>query len=99
MGVVSAKLYIRPHLGAGIAQPHGVDVAGVHKGETGFLIKMNGGVQRIGEAVLEHPAQLGIGKLRSHFGNLGLYGLGHKQPVLGSRTLVRILLGAGAQGK
>ena len=30
--VFLAKLHIGPHLGAGIPEPHGVDVSGVHKG-------------------------------------------------------------------
>ena len=99
MLILLAKIYIGPHLGTGIPQPHSVDVSGIHEGEPGFLVKMDGGINGVGEAVAEHPAQLGIGKLRGHLIYLLLNGLGYKQAVLGSRTLVRIFLCTGTQGQ
>ena len=95
--VFLAKLYIGPHLGAGIPQPHGMDVSGINEGEAGVLVIVYGGVQRVGKTVPEHPAQLGIAQLGRHPGNFSLDGLGNKQAVLRGGTLVRILLRAAGQ--
>ena len=99
MLVFLAKVHVRPYLRAGIPEPHSVDVPCVHKSEAGGFIVMDGGVQRVGEAVHKHPAQLGILQLRRHLGNLGLYGLGNEEAVLLCGTLVGVFLRTGAQAR
>ena len=60
-GVFIGKLHIRPYLRTGIAEPHGVDVSGVYKSVL-FSVEVNGSVQCVREAVLEHPCQFRIGQ-------------------------------------
>ena len=58
------QLDVGPDLCTRIAQPHGMDVAGVDEG-VGFSVAfavVYGGVQRVGEAVFEHPGQFGVGE-------------------------------------
>ena len=57
--VLIGQLEIGPHLRTGVAEPHGMDISGVDKcvGLPVFLVlaEMDGGVQRVGKAVSEHP--------------------------------------------
>ena len=58
--VFADKSQVGPDLGGGVAEPHGVDVAGVDEGVVVTIdgAKVDGGVERVGEAVFEHPSQL-----------------------------------------
>ena len=89
--VLRRELHVGPDLGAGIAQPHGVDIARVDERvvESVFalVLEVDRGVERVGEAVAEHPGQLGI---REHLLNLDdglLDGFGDEEPVLRRRAL------------
>ena len=59
--VLVGKLQVGPYLSAGIASPHGVNVAGVDEGvgrAVAVLGIVDGGVEGVGEAVLKHPGQI-----------------------------------------
>ena len=90
--VLARERQIGPDLRGGVAQPHGVDVAGNDEG-VGLAFEgagKDGGVERVGEAVAEHQAQLGIGDVRANAGDGGLDG-GAGEAALGGRgTLVQI---------
>lgn len=67
--VAVGQPHVGPHLGAGVAKPHGVDVAGVDKRVVlalGVLTVMYGSVESVGEAVLKHPHQFGVGQRLTH---------------------------------
>ena len=84
MLILPRELHVRPDLRAGIAQPHGVDIARVDKGAPAtrlVLSEMDGRVERVREAVGEHPGEPGIRQLGADLGNLILHGLAHKEPV------------------
>ena len=71
--ILGGELYVRPDLGAGIAEPHGRNVACVDEGtEIPVLIfpEMDGGVEGVGEAIAEHPAEFRIGEQGLDFGYL-----------------------------
>ena len=71
--VFVSQLYVGPYLGTRVAQPHGVDVAGVYKGVV-VAVEVYGGVERVGETVLEHPGEAGVGEQGLHPFDLFLYG-------------------------
>ena len=89
--VVVGKAHVGPHLGTRIAQPHGVNVARIDKRvvvAVGRLAIVDGGLQRVGEAVLEHPSQLRIVLEQPfHLLDLPLYGFGTEQALFHRRTL------------
>ena len=71
-GVAVDKAQIRPHLIGGIAQPHGVDVAGNDKriGTTLFILRgCHGGIERVGKTVGKKPRQFRVAQRLAHFGN------------------------------
>ena len=71
--VVLGKLHVGPHLGTGVAKPHGMDVAGIDKGVViAFAVGiMYGSVKCVRETVLEHPCQVRrVLQKFLHFGNL-----------------------------
>ena len=81
--VVLGKLHVGPHLCAAVAQPHGVYVAGVDEGVVIAVVGgavVHGGVEGVGEAVAEHPGQVG-GLLQQalHLGYLLLNALSHEE--------------------
>lgn len=95
--VLVGKLQIRPHLGTRVAQPHGMDIAGVYKGIVLALVAlavMYCGVDGVGETILEHPGQFAVGKHLFYLCDLGLYRLGVEQTGLPSGRLVLIYLSA-----
>ena len=58
LAVALGKLYVGPHLRCRVAQPHGVYVARVDEGVLLAVLgigEVDGGVERVREAVLEHP--------------------------------------------
>ena len=59
LSVFVAILHIGPNLSAAVAEPHGVDVASVDESVV-LAVKMGGGVDGVGEAVLKHPCQVSI---------------------------------------
>ena len=84
---------IWPHLSSTVSQPHGMDIPSVDKRVViaiGITI-VDGGVQRIGEAVGKHPVELRIDgrQLVLECQNLFLYGITTEQAVLlfGAHTL------------
>ena len=100
MGIGGAELHVWPYLGTGIPQPHSVYVAGIDEGAgTSLLVfsKVDGSVQGIGEAVAEHPAELGVLQHCGHLVNLGLYGLGGEKAFGRGGALVGISARTGGQ--
>ena len=83
--VLIGKLDVRPYLCAGVASPHGVDVARVDKGvggAVGALFVVHGGIEGVGETVFKHPCQIRtVFKQFLDFLDLFLYGLGAEQPL------------------
>lgn len=80
---------VGPDLGAGITEPHCVDVTGIHEGywrTVLFFTVMYGCVQGVGETVNEHPAELRVLNLSRNPVYLPLYGFAYKKPVLRRRT-------------
>ena len=70
MGVLRRQFQVRPNLRRGISQPHGGYVSGVNEGVVLAILVLgvvDRGVQGVGETVLKHPAQLGIGNLGGRF--------------------------------
>ena len=60
--VFARQREVGPHLRPRITQPHGVNIARIYKGvvlSVLILAIVDGGVERIGEAVFEHSDQLG----------------------------------------
>ena len=95
--VFAGQAQVGPHLGTAVAQPHGVDVTRIDEGVgmpvlIGFR-EMDGGVQGVGEAVGEHPAQARVGQQALDFGDLGLDGRSREEPVLRGGAMVHIGLG------
>ena len=87
LGVVGRQLNVRPHLCAGVAQPHGVDVARVDEGvvlAVGVLAVVHRGVEGVWEAVAEHPCQTFVGEHGLHLGYLAL------DALRGEQTLGRV---------
>ena len=61
--VAVGELDIGPYLGSGVAEPHGMDIAGINESivaAIGILAVVHGGIEGVGEAVLEHPCELGV---------------------------------------
>jgi len=60
--ILPCQAEVGPDLGGRVAEPHGLDVAGDHEGigAASRCAGMDGGIQRVGEAVFEHPGQLGV---------------------------------------
>ena len=89
-GVVVDQRQIRPDLGAGIPEPHRVDIAGIDKSVI-VTDRMDGRVKGVGETVGEHPRQpVVLEKLRD-FLYLGFDGGGDKEPLAFRRTLRFVL--------
>ncbi len=75
-GVLFGEGEVGPDLGGGIAQPHGVDIACDDEG-VGLALEgagADGGVERVGEAVLEHPGEFGVGDEFFDFEDAGFDG-------------------------
>ena len=75
--VLIGQLEIGPHLRTGVAEPHGMDIARVNDRivlAVGVLAGADRRVERIGEAVLEHPRQLGVGQHALDAGDLLFHG-------------------------
>ena len=89
--VLVGQLHVRPHLGARVTEPHGMDVTRVdHRVVLAVLVlarPTHGRVERVREAVLEHPRQAGVGQHALHAGDLGLDGLRRKETVALGRTV------------
>ena len=89
-GIRLCQRHVWPHLGRGITQPHGMDVAGVDKsvrGAVGIAAEMHGGVECVGKAVFKHPCQLRIGQQGLDSGYFRLDGVGSEQAGVDGRTL------------
>ena len=89
------KLYVGPHLCCRIAQPHGMYVARIYERVLLAValagVVMHGGVERIGEAVLEHPCQSGVLTDKTlHLTNLLLYGVRDEEAVGFLRSLAGV---------
>ena len=98
MLVLPGEPEIWPDLGSRIAQPHGVDVSSVDKSTwiaVFVLAEMHGGIEGVRETVLEHPAQLGVGELRSDLGDLGFHCFGHEKAVSHCGPARNKVLGSG----
>ena len=81
---------VGPDLGAGVAEPHGRDVAGVDVGvgpSVLILGVMDGGVQGVREALPEHLLQLGMGNLRGDGFRGRIDGWGDEGALLHGRTV------------
>ena len=100
LGVFVGKLHIRPYLRSRVAEPHGVDVAGIHECIVLAILTlavMYGGVDSIGETVLEHPCKLLVLELLLHLGDFFLDGLRLEETVFGSRAIgFCIIYGSGS---
>ena len=59
--ILLRKSDIRPHLGTGIPEPHGVNVSGIDECPPVSILvlaEMNSGIESIRETVGKHPGQL-----------------------------------------
>ena len=78
---------IGPNLCGAVAQPHGFDVAGNDEGVVvaAFVAVPDGRVERVGEAVDEHPIELGIdgGQLLLEVEDLLFDGFATEESLLG----------------
>ena len=93
--VCLGKLYVWPNLCCRIAQPHGMYVARIYERVLLAValsgVVMHGGVERIGEAVLEHPCQSGVLTDKTlHLTNLLLYGVRDEEAVGFLRSLAGV---------
>ncbi len=83
--VLRSQLHVGPHLRPGVAEPHGMNVARIDHRVVPALLVLAGPahrrIERIGEAVLEHPRQPGVGEHALDAGDFGLYGLGSEEPL------------------
>ena len=89
LGVLLGQRQVGPDLGGGIAQPHGVDIAGDDEGVR-FAIQLAGtdrGVERIGKAVLEEPRQFRIGDGLLNLQDAALHGGAGEFALRERRTL------------
>ena len=80
--VLIGQLEIGPHLRTGVAEPHGMDIARVNDRivlAVGVLAGADRRVERIGEAVLQHPRQLGVGQHALDAGDLLFHGFRTEQ--------------------
>ena len=74
---------VGPDLRGGVAEPHGVDVAGVDEGVVVAVdgAEMDGRVERVGEAVFKHPRQLLVRERAFDAHDFFLYGFRGKEPL------------------
>ena len=96
--VLARQREVGPHLSPRIAQPHGVDVTRIYKGVVFALLVLtvvDGGVERVGEAVFEHPCQLGNRDHLPDAFDLPFDGLRSEEPLRGFRTVGCPVIGAG----
>ena len=93
--VLLTQLHVGPHLRPRVAEPHGRNVARVDVGigiARLVLAVVYGGVERVGEAVGEHPPQAFVGQKTAHAGDLPLYRFRLKKPLLLRGPLVGVRL-------
>ena len=93
--VLLAQLHIGPYLRPGVAEPHGRNIARVDVGigiARFVLAVVHRGVERVGEAVGEHPPQAFVGQKTAHAGDLPLYRFRLKKPLLLRGPLVGVRL-------
>jgi hypothetical protein len=84
--VLLSKLEVRPNLAGGVAEPHSVDVAGDDEG-VGLAVYgagIDGGIEGVGVAVLEHARELGVGDLSLDAGDKRFDG-GRRELARGDR--------------
>ena len=92
LGVLVDQAQIGPHLGAGIPQPHGMDVTRIYKGVV-VTHRMDRGVKRVGKTIGKHPGQPVVFKELGHFLDFRFNGGGDEKSLTGRRALGLILLG------
>ena len=93
--VLLTQLHVGPHLRPRVAEPHGRNVARVDVGigiARLVLAVVHRGVERVGEAVGEHPPQAFVGQKTAHAGDLPLYRFRLKKPLLLRGPLVGVRL-------
>ena len=86
---------VRPGLRRRVTQPHGLYIPGYDEcvvGAVAVVREMDGCVQGIGEAVAEHPRQLGVGQQPLYPHDFGLHAFGHETALLQRRSLRHKLL-------
>ena len=93
--VLLTQLHVGPHLRPRVAEPHGRNVARVDVGigiARLVLAVVHRSVERVGEAVGEHPPQAFVGQKTAHAGDLPLYRFRLKKPLLLRGPLVGVRL-------
>ena len=94
VSILIGQLYVRPNLSARVTQPHGVDIARIHKGvglaRQSILAEVHGSVQGVGETVAEHPRQLGVFQPGLHLLDGPFYGIRTEQAFLCGGALVTV---------
>ena len=96
MLIFARQPQIGPDLRAGIPQPHSVDVAGDDEGIPRLLVVFDGGVDGVGEAVGEHPGELGVGQFGAELGYGAFDGFGAEAALFGGGAVGLIFLGLAA---
>ena len=93
--VLLTQLHVGPHLRPRVAEPHGRNVARVDVGigiAVRILAVVHRGVERVGEAVGEHPPQAFVGQKTAHAGDLPFHCFRLKKPLFLRGPLVGVRL-------